>query len=101
MKLLIELTEDKSASFALSWSVSWRFFVVFFVIGSTYQFAPIEFRYGYAIPLTISIFVITFLFFWLWVHRLLRKGIGRVKIIFMEQKHYEELKEKVNDQTKL
>lgn len=101
MKLPNELTEDKSASFAIAWSVSWRFFVVFFVIGSTYQFAPYEFRNEYPIPLTIAVFIFTFLLFWVWVHRLLRKGIGRVKIIFMETENYEKLSADLNDQSKL
>jgi hypothetical protein len=101
MKLPNELTEDKAASFALSWSLTWRFLVLFFTIGTAFQFAPTEFRIEYAIPLAIASIVVTFLCFWLWVHSLLRKGIGRVKIIFMENKHYEELKNSVNESNKL
>lgn len=101
MKLPNELTEDKAASFALSWSITWRFLVLFFTIGTAFQFAPTEIRVEYTIPLAIASIAVTFLFFWLWVHRLLRNGIGRVKIIFMEDKHYEELNNSVNDKSKL
>jgi hypothetical protein len=101
VKLPNELTEDKSASFALSWSLSWRFFVVAFVVGSVSYFIPHELRFEYSISLTILTLFVTFILFWLWAHRLLKKGIGRVKIVFMERKHYDELKEKIYDQTKL
>ena len=45
--------------------------------------------------------LITFLIFWFWVHRLLIKGIGRVRIIFMEKEHYEELSKSVENLEKL
>ena len=98
MQLPNELTEDKSASFALAWSVSWRFYVVAVSVGAIGTFVPHEMRFAQAIYLTIVTLVVTLIIFWLWVHRLLRKGIGRVRIIFMEQKHYDELKEKIIDQ---
>ena len=95
MKLINELTEDKAASFALSWSISWRFFVTFILIGTVFQFvSPAEFQFEYAILSAIGSVGVSLVFFWLWVHRLLKKGIGNVRIIFMEKQHYEELVKK-------
>lgn len=91
MKLPHELTGDKAASFALAWSVSWRFFVLFVATGLMYTFIPVEIRAGHALLSTIATLALTFACFWLWVHRLLARGIGRVRIVFMERVHYDEL----------
>ena len=102
MKLPNELTEDKAASFALSWSLTWRFIVVFFIVGTIFQVAaPVDFRMEYTFLLAIISVVVTFVFYWIWVHRLLRTGIGRVKIIFMEKQHYEELVKIKSNENKL
>lgn len=101
MKLPHELTEDKAASFALSWSITWRFLVLFFTVGTAFQFAPSEIRVEYTISLAVVSILVTFFLFWLWVHRLLKNGIGRVRIIFMEDNHYQELKNSINDKKRL
>lgn len=91
MKLPHELTEDKAASFALAWSVSWRFFVLFVATGLAYTFIPVEIRAGNPLLSAVATLALTFGLFWLWVHRLLARGIGRVRIVFMEREHYDGL----------
>lgn len=97
MLLPHELTEDKAASFALAWSLSWRFFALFVAIGFASYFVPGEIRAEYMLALSLASLALTFICFWLWVHRLLGRGIGRVKIIFMEREHYDALIRELGD----
>jgi len=96
-----ELTETKAASFALSWSIVWRVFVIIFVLGIVYTFIPAEFRFEHMIIINGLNILLTVVLTWIWLHRILKLGIGKVKIIFMEKKHYEELVKNTTSHQKL
>ena len=96
-----ELTETKSASFALAWSITWRVLVIMFVLGTTYTFLPAEFTFKYMVLINSFNILLTGILTWAWIHRVLKLGIGNVKIIFMEKQHYEELVGNITDHQKL
>ena len=101
MKLPHELTHDKAASFALSWAITWRALLIVVVITSLFYFVPLETRIEHPTLFLVINLLILFALVWAWIHRILRLGIGRVKIIFMEEKHYNELVAKVNIESEL
>ena len=96
MKIPNELTDYKTTSFVLSWAITWRFFILFFLTGTIFLVIPTDLGYEYLYTISIIQTLITFILLWFWVHRLLRKGLGRVKVIFMEKEHYDELRKDVN-----
>lgn len=96
MQLPNELTQDKAASFALSWSMTWRVILVIVVVTSLFEFVPLETRIENITLFLIMNLVIMFVLIRAWIHRVLRLGIGRVRIIFMAEKHYDELVTKTN-----
>lgn len=92
MKLENELTYDKGASFALAWAFTWRWTILMLVISVPMYFieSPIG-RIHYSWVITVAEFIILILGMWLVVHRVLNKGFARIKIILMEESHYENL----------
>lgn len=100
-KLPNELTQDKSASFALAWALLWRVVLVIVVVTSIIETIPLVVRIENTALLLFLNLAISFMLIWLWVHRVLKLGLGRVKIIFMEEKHYDELVEKSNSKGEL
>ena len=96
-----ELTETKTASFALSWSITWRVFVIIFLLGTVYTFIPVEFKFENMMLINAFNILLTILLTWAWLHRVLKFGIGKVKIIFMEKQHYEELVRSITSHQKL
>jgi len=101
MKLPNELTQDKSASFALSWALAWRVILVIIVVTSIFETIPLVVRIENTTLFLLLNLLIIFLLIWFWIHRVLKLGLGRVKIIFMEERHYDELVKKSNSDGEL
>jgi hypothetical protein len=101
MELPHELTHDKAASFALSWSITWRVILIAVVVTSLLYFIPLDTRIENPTLFLIINILGMFVLIWAWIHRILRLGIGRVKIIFMEEKHYDALVTKANIESEL
>ena len=101
MKLPNELTQDKSASFALSWALAWRVILVIIVVTSIFETIPLVVRIENTTLFLLLNLLIILLLIWFWIHRVLKLGLGRVKIIFMEERHYDELVKKSNSDGEL
>ena len=100
-KLKHELTQDKGASFALAWAFTWRIVLVFLLISIPLDFArrALDSNYlGYFAALEI---LVAILLMWLIIHHVLRRGVGRVKIIIMEESHYNDLVDKTSEEKQL
>ncbi len=97
-KLENELTDEKGASFALAWAFAWRIVLAFVLLSIPLDFVRRATSQDYVWLFVAGEVVIGISLVWLIVHHVLKRGFGRVKIIIMEESHYEELVDKNTDQ---
>jgi hypothetical protein len=100
-KLKNELTAEKGASFALAWAFTWRIALAFIIFSFPLDYIRRATTEDYIWLFVTGEVIVGMLLMWAIVHRVLKRGFGRVKVIIMEETHYEELVERETDQTQL
>jgi cytochrome c biogenesis protein CcdA len=100
-KLKNELTDEKAASFALAWAFAWRIVLAFILLSFPLDFVRRVTPEDYVWIFVIGEVIVGISLVWLIVHHVLKRGFGKVKVIIMEESHYEELVENNTDQAQL
>jgi hypothetical protein len=100
-KLRNELTYEKTASFALAWAFAWRIALTFVLLSFPLDYIRRATPQNFVWLFITGEVIVGMSLMWLIVHHVLKRGFGKVKVIIMEESHYEDLVEKVTDQAQL